>query len=56
MEFNLLLTRFGLLLSIAQDNENKLSELAMELADLKKEIAAKIVKLSLLMSQRDKMM
>ena len=41
---------------IARDNENKLSELTVEIANLEKEIVAKIVKLSLLMSQKDKIM
>nr|POE96335.1 hypothetical protein CFP56_49735 [Quercus suber] len=41
---------------IARDNENKLNELAIKIANLEKEIAIKTVELSLLVSQRDKIM
>nr|POE49388.1 hypothetical protein CFP56_67316 [Quercus suber] len=41
---------------IARDNETMLNELAVKIADLEKEIAAKTVELSLLVSQRDEMM
>nr|POF07897.1 hypothetical protein CFP56_27477 [Quercus suber] len=41
---------------IARDNETKLNELALKIADLEKEIAAKTIELSLLVSQRDEMM
>jgi len=41
---------------IARDNKIMLDELAVKIADLEKEIAAKTVELSLLVSQRDEMM
>ena len=41
---------------IARDNETMLNELAVKIANLKKEIAPKIVELSLLVSQKDEMM
>ena len=41
---------------IARDNEIMLNELAMKIANLEKEIAAKAVELSLLLSQRDEVM
>ena len=41
---------------IARDNENKLNELAVKITNLEKEITIKTVELSLLVSQRDKMM
>ena len=41
---------------IARDNENKFSELVVKIANVDKEIAAKIVELSILMSQKDIMM
>ena len=41
---------------IARDNENKFSELVVKIANVDKEIAAKIVELSILMSQNDIMM
>nr|POF22432.1 hypothetical protein CFP56_74741 [Quercus suber] len=41
---------------ITRDNETMLNELAVKIADLEKEIAAKIVELSLLVSQKDEMM
>ena len=41
---------------IARDNKIMLDELAVKIADLEKEIVAKIVELSLLVSQRDEMM
>lgn len=43
-------------LCITQDNENKLSELAIEIANLEKEIAANVVRLALMISQRDGIM
>ena len=41
---------------IACDNEIMLNELAVKIANLEKEIAAKAVELSLLLSQRDEVM
>ena len=41
---------------ISRDNEIMLNELAVKIADLEKEIAAKTVELSLLLSQRDEVM